>query len=141
MSSIPLVNETTLRVRFAETDAMGIVHHANYLLYFEIGRIEFTRQAGTPYTALEASGYSLAVGEAKIRYIAPAHFDQLIAVRTRVEDIRSRGITFAYEVLDAATRQLLVTGTTKLVCIDHGGEIRRIPQSWFEAMRQHVTGR
>jgi acyl-CoA thioester hydrolase len=129
------VSEASLRVRFAETDAMGIVHHANYLLYFEVGRVELTRQAGVSYADLEAGGHSLAISEIEIRYLASAHFDQIIKVRTQVEDIGSRSIKLAYEIMDEATGQLLVSGTTRQICLDREGVVRRLPQPWFDAIQ------
>ena len=134
----PRIKETTFRVRFAETDQMGVVHHSNYVVYFEAGRIEFTRQAGAPYADLEAQGYSLAVSEVNVRYIAAAHFDQLITVRTWLEEARSRTVAFGYEIVDASSRDLLATGRVKLICIDHAGQVRRIPAGWLETMQPLV---
>lgn len=133
------VSETSLRVRFAETDAMGIVHHASYLLYFEVGRVELTRQAGAGYADLEAGGHSLAISQIEIRYVAPAHFDQMLTVRTQVEDLRSRSITLSYEILDADTGRLLVSGTTRQVCLDQKGVVRRIPQPWLDAVQSFTA--
>lgn len=133
------VSEASLRVRFAETDDMGIVHHASYLLYFEVGRVELTRQAGASYADLEAGGHSLALSEIEIRYAAPAHFDQMLTVRTQVKAIRSRSITLTYEILDADTSQLLVNGTTRQVCLDHKGVVKRIPQPWLDAVQSFAT--
>jgi acyl-CoA thioester hydrolase len=132
-------SEASLRVRFAETDAMGIVHHASYLLYFEVGRVELTRQAGASYGELEAGGHSLAVSGVEVRYMATAHFDQMLTVRTQVKDIRSRSITLTYEILDADTGQLLASGTTRHVCVDHKGVVKRIPQPWLEAVQSFAT--
>ena len=136
----PRIKETTFRVRFAETDQMGVVHHSNYVVYFEVGRIEFTRQAGAPYADLEAQGFSLAVSEVNIRYITAAHFDQVIAVRTWLEDARSRTVAFGYEIVDAVSRELLATGRVKLICIDRKGQVRRIPARWLEVMQPLVMG-
>ena len=131
----PRIKETSFRVRFAETDLMGVAHHSSYVIYFEAGRVDFTRQAGAPYAELEAHGFSLAVSELKLRYLAAARFDQLITVRTWLAELRSRTITFGYEIVDAGTRQVLVTGSARLICIDHDGQVRRIPPDWLEAMR------
>jgi acyl-CoA thioester hydrolase len=131
----PRIKETTFRVRFAETDLMGVVHHSSYVIYFEVGRVDFTRQAGAPYADLEAQGYSLAVSEVNARYIAAARFDQLITVRTWLAEARSRTVAFGYEVVDAESRQLLATGNVKLICIDHAGQVRRIPQRWLDVMQ------
>lgn len=130
------VSEAPIRVRFAETDAMGIVHHASYLIYFEVGRVELARKTGTSYAALEANGYSLAVSEIEIKYLAPARFDQQLMVRTQAKDVGSRGVTFAYEIVDASTDQLLASGTTRHICVDRGGAVTHIPHFWAEAIRK-----
>ena len=133
--------ETTLRVRYAETDAMGIVYHSNYIIWFEVGRGEYMRQQGGDYADLEAQGYYLPVIEVQVRYLAPARYDDLVTVRTWVEEARSRQVTFAYEVVMAEaasaseTGQLLVTGKTKHVCVDEEGMVKRIPQSMREMLK------
>ena len=131
----PHITETSFRVRFAETDLMGVAHHSSYVIYCEVGRVDFTRQAGAPYSELEAQGFSLAVSELNLRYLAVARFDQLITVRTWLAELRSRTVSFGYEIVDAETRQVLVTGGVKLICIDHEGQVRRIPPAWLESMR------
>lgn len=136
----PLLAETTFRVRFAETDQMGIVHHASYLVYFEEGRSELSRQHGMPYSELERMGYSLALSEAYVRYRMPAVYDDLITVRTWVEQLRSRGITFAYEVVRAEDGQVLVTGRTAHICVDRSGQARRLPDAWIAPYRQAMAG-
>lgn len=130
-----LVDEATFYVRFAETDAMGIVHHAAHVVYFEEGRSNLSRVIGAPYAALEDSGFSLAVSVVSARYIAPARYDQRISVLTWVEELRSRGITFGYEIIDAETREILVTGQTRHICIDRENRVRRLPTDWANAMR------
>jgi len=126
--------DVPVRVRFAETDLMGIVHHSNYLVYFELARIEFSRQAGMPYAELEGDGYSLTVAEVNIRYGIPARFDQELFIRITLEAVQSRGIEFSYQVLDAQTQQRLTTGTSKVICIDHSGQVRRLPEAWRETL-------
>ena len=128
--------EATLRVRYAETDAMGIVYHANYIVWFEVGRGEYMRQQGGDYAQLEAQGHYLPVIEVQARYLAPARYGDLITVRTRVEEVRSRQVTFAYEVIMAETGQLLATGQTKHVCVDEQGTIKTIPQGIREMLRR-----
>ncbi|GAB4468833.1 MAG: thioesterase family protein [Anaerolineae bacterium] len=130
------VAEATFRVRFAETDAMGVVHHAAYVVYFEEGRSEYSRQAGAPYADLEAMGFSLAVSEVRARYLAPAVYDQAITVRTWVERIGSRGVTFAYEVVAAGSQQVLVTGQTRHICVDRQGRVSRIPERWLAVLME-----
>jgi len=132
--------EATLRVRYAETDAMGIVYHSNYIVWFEVGRGEYMRQQGGDYAQWEAGGYYLPVIEVQARYLAPARYGDLVKVRTRVEEARSRQVTFAYEVVMAEavstseTGQLLATGRTKHFCVDEEGAIKTIPQEVREML-------
>jgi acyl-CoA thioester hydrolase len=85
-----------------------------------------------PYAELQEMGYFLAVSEVTIRYHAPATYDDLITVRTWLDDRRSRAITFGYEVVDAVSGELLVTATVRLICIDGDGQVRRIPSDWAD---------
>lgn len=128
------VVETTLRVRYAETDAMGVVYHTNYIVWFEVGRGEYMRQQGGNYADLEAQGYYLPVVEVQARYLAPARYGDLVTVRTWVKEARSRQVTFGYEVVMAETGQLLATGWTKHVCVDREGTIRMIPREVREML-------
>lgn len=118
---------------------MGIVHHAAYLVYFEEGRSELSRQRGMPYAELERMGYSLALSEVHVRYGAPAQYDDLLTVRAWVEQFRSRGITFAYEVARASDGQVLVTGQTKHICVDQGGRVKRLPEAWIAPYKQALA--
>lgn len=124
------VAETTFYVRYAETDAMGIVHHSNYLVYFEEGRSAYARQRGNPYSNFEREGHLLVVAEATLRYSQPARYEQRLTVRTWLEAMKSRGLTFAYEIVDADTGAVLVTGQTKHICLDRNGSVTRIPDMW-----------
>lgn len=135
----PLLVETTFRVRFAETDAMGVVHHAAYLVYFEEGRSELSRQHDMPYAELERMGYSLALSDVHIRYYVPAVYDDLITVRTWVSKVRSRAIRFNYEVVRTADGQMLVTGETYNICVDRTGQARRIPEEWIGPYKQALA--
>ena len=124
------IMETTLHVRYAETDSMGIVHHASYIVYFEEGRSNYARQRGSDYASFERSGYFLTVSEVNARYIKPAHYGQQITVRCWIEDMKSRGLTFGYELIDAETREILVEGYSKHICITHEGQVARLPDQW-----------
>ena len=93
--------EIEIRVRYAETDQMGVVYHANYLVWCEMGRTDFIRDLGLSYAAMERSGVSLAVSELSARYHAPARYDDLIRVRTTLVDVRSRMIVFDYRITNA----------------------------------------
>lgn len=128
--SEPFVAETTIYVRYAETDSMRIVHHSNYIVYFEEGRSAYARQRGTPYSELESQGAFLAVTEVHVRYSKPAKYDQRITIRTWLETLKSRGMTFAYEIIDAKTDEKLVTGWSKHICLDADGNVQKIPASW-----------
>ena len=127
------VVETCLRVRYAETDAMGIVYHTNYIVWFEVGRGEFLRQMGGNYREFEAQGLYLPVTEVDARFIAPARYDDVVVVRTSVSEARSRSVTMQYEVLMQDTGQLLVTGHTKHFCTDREGRVRRFPPDLVRA--------
>ena len=124
------IHETTFHVRYAETDRMGIVHHAAYLVWFEEGRSAFIRQRGWSYAAIEESGYYLAAGELQAKYIRPAHYDQQIIVRCWIDHYQSRAVTFACEVLEARHRQALFRASIKLICLNRHGQITRIPAAW-----------
>jgi acyl-CoA thioester hydrolase len=117
--------ETTLRVRFAETDAQAVVYHANYLIYFEIGRAEYLRARGFDYHAMEATGTNFVVAEARATYRAPLRYDDEIVVATRVAEVRHRSFTFDYEVRRGDA--LVATGTTAHVCVDGAGKAIAIP--------------
>ncbi len=124
------VAETTLYVRYAETDAMGIIHHASYIVYFEEGRSNYARQRGSDYASFERGGYYLTVSEINARYIKPARYGQQITIRCWIADMKSRGLTFGYEILDATTHDILVEGFSKHICITHEGQVARLPDQW-----------
>jgi acyl-CoA thioester hydrolase len=141
--------EVRFRVRYAETDQMGVVYHANYLVWCEIGRTELMRTLGFAYADVEASGIRLAVADVAIRYGQAARYDDAIVVRTRVAAAQSRTITFAYEVLREAhggadatpiePPHRLATATTRLIAIDASGAPRRLPADLLEIFRDHAA--
>ena len=124
------IHETTFHVRYAETDRMGVVHHAVYLVWFEEGRSAFIRQRGWSYAAIESSGYYLAAAELKAKYIQPAHYDQQVTVRCWIDDCKSRTVTFACEVIETGRWQILFRASIKLICLNRQGQITRIPAVW-----------
>jgi acyl-CoA thioester hydrolase len=124
-----LVHEVQVRVRYQETDGQRRVHHANYLTWFEIGRTEFLRSRGYTYRAFEEAGLFMVVSDATVKYRAPAEYDDLLTVRTRVEKVGSAHIKHAYEVIRGT--DILATGTTTVVCVDPEGRIRRLPD-WIK---------
>lgn len=121
------VSKSVLRVRYAETDAMGIVHHSRYIPWFEVARSDWMREAGLPYGEFSALGYYLTVVEVGARYVKPAVYDELVTVFCWVGEIKSRGIRMEYEVVNAAGERL-VTGFTRHICITHAGKPVHLPQ-------------
>ena len=126
------VSETAFYVRYAETDRMGVVHHAAYLVWFEEGRSAFIREQGWSYDAIENSGYYLAAAELNAKYIPPANYDQRVTVRCWIDHYKSRTITFACEVVEARHGQILFRASIKLICLNRQGQITRIPAAWLE---------
>jgi len=128
-----------LRVRYAETDQMGVVYHANYLVWCEIGRTDFIRRAGRSYADLERDGVLLAVSDASLRFHASARYDDPIRVFTSLSAVGSRGMSFDYRIERADTGAVLVRAATSLVCISREGRLATLPRdvrSWLEgAMR------
>ena len=134
MSSGPVI-ETQLRVRYAETDAMGIVYHSNYIIWFEVGRGEYFWQQGMNYAQWEQQGVYFPVSEVSARFLAPARYGDLVTVRTWVQEKRSREVTFAYEVLMGDTGQRLATGWTKHLCVNGEGQVVIIPAKLSSLLR------
>jgi acyl-CoA thioester hydrolase len=119
--------DVEFRVRYSESDQMGVVYHANYLVWCEIGRTDYIRRCGMPYSEMERQGVALAVADASIRYHAPARYDDLVRVETTLADVRSRAITFEYLITNATTGDRLVSARTVLVSIDRDGRPVALP--------------
>lgn len=134
------VVETRLRVRYSETDRMGIAYHANHLVWFEVGRSDFCRAAGAPYTDMEHEGYFMVVTEAACRYVKPATYDQEIIVRTRLHEINRRAVRFEYELVSAADSLVLATGHTRHILLDRAGRPTILPAQWGEALKRLQDG-
>ena len=122
-----MISAITVRVNYSETDQMGVVYHANYLVWFDRARTELMRETGLTYKELEQQGVYLAVSEVRIRYRAPARYDDLVQIRCWVRELASRRVTFGYVVERAATSELLATGETSLVSLTHQHTVTRIP--------------
>ena len=135
----PHVSE--LRVRYSETDQMGVVYHAEYLVWCEVGRTDFIRAQGLPYAELERRGTVLAVAEATIRYHAPARYDDLIRIETRLSEVRSRAITFDYLIRNGQTGARLATARTLLVSLDPSGKPAPLPPEVRALMERSVSVR
>ena len=119
------VHEIEIRERYQETDGQRRLHHANYLTYFEMGRTEMLRACGRTYREFEEEGLFMVVADISCKYHAPADYDDLLRLRTRVEKIGAAHIKHAYELIRGTT--ILATGTTTVVCVDQEGKVRRLP--------------
>ncbi len=124
-----------LRARYAESDQMGVVYHANYLVWCEIGRTDFIREFGVSYADLERRGVVLAVSEATLRYHDSARYDDRIRIETRLAEVRSRAITFDYLITNIDTGARLVSARTTLVSLDASGRPSALPAE-FRAQLQ-----
>ncbi len=123
-----------LRVRYAETDQMGVVYHANYLAWCEVGRTELIRRNGRSYAEIEKLGVGLAVSDAALRFHAPARYDDLIRVTTVLTEIRSRSLAFRYVITHVERGTKLVTASTTLIGLDSSGRIARLPRELRAAL-------
>jgi acyl-CoA thioester hydrolase len=123
--------DTTIRVRYAETDQMGVVYYGNYFTWFEVGRAEFCRQLGFDYRRMEIEDDSfIVVAEASCRYRRPARYDDLLTIRTRVTESRKRTLRFSYEILRQDTGEQLATGETTHVICDRLGQPKSLPEKY-----------
>jgi acyl-CoA thioester hydrolase len=126
-----LTGEIQVRVRYAETDRMGLLHHANYLVYFEQARTELLRTRGRSYRDLEDQGYFLVIARAEVKYRSPAHYDDVLTIRTTVTRASPVRLEHRYEVLRDGT--LLAEGSTTLACVDRAGKLQAMPDWLTEA--------
>ncbi|HEY3013444.1 MAG TPA: thioesterase family protein [Gemmatimonadales bacterium] len=133
-TSAPLVTETLVRVNYSETDQMGVVYHARYLVWLDVARCEHLRQSGMTYRELEAAGLRLAVSEVSIRYRRPAYYDDLIRVRCWVRHLASRKVEFGYSVEHAEDGRMLATASTSLLALDAAMVLTRLPDSVRRAL-------
>jgi acyl-CoA thioester hydrolase len=138
VDKIDIVGETTLRVRYAETDKMGVVYHSNYVVWFEVGRVELLRQLGFEYSSMEKEdGCHIPVVDLRVRYKAPALYDEQIVIRTRLANVRPSLLHFTYEVLRSSDRALLATGETMHIVVDNQLQKRPLPEKYMKAFRQN----
>ncbi|MGZ4840086.1 MAG: acyl-CoA thioesterase [Terriglobales bacterium] len=133
-------NETRIRVRYAETDQMGVVYHSNYFIWFEVGRVELLRQLGFTYKEMERQEKCfIAVVDARCRFRAPARYDDEITVRTRLKNVRESLIHFAYEAVRDSDGALLAEGETTHIVTDAELNKRPLPEKYLEVFKQAVT--
>jgi len=129
-----IFNETTFRVRYAETDQMGVVYYANYLIWMELGRVEYCRAAGVRYKDMETDdGVRLAVVEAHCRYMFPARYDEEITVRTWIARANRRMIEFHYELRESQSTRKLATGQTKHIFLGSDMKPVKLPEKYYAA--------
>ncbi len=129
-----IINESRLRVRYQETDQMGVVYHSNFLIWFEVGRVELLRQLGFNYKDMEAvDDCFIAVVDAHCRYRAPARYDDQIVVRTRLLNARSSAVHFGYEVVREPDLTLLAEGETTHIVTDSRMKVRSLPAKYRAA--------
>jgi len=132
----------TLRMRYAETDQMGVVYYANYLIWFEIGRTDFCLQHGFAYRDMEREdGLYIMVAEARCRYKAPARYDDEILIRTRVTGMRKRVLIFGYEIYKQLTDELIAEGETVHVITDRDGRPRTLPDKYRDLLLRNAENR
>jgi acyl-CoA thioester hydrolase len=140
MPAAKKVSETRIRVRYAETDQMGVVYHSNYFIWFEVGRVELMRQLGFTYKEMEREdGCYIAVVDARCRYKAPARYDDEIIIRTHLKNVRESLIHFGYEALRASDNVLLAEGETTHIVINSEMMRRPIPEKYMAVFKDAVV--
>ena len=118
---------TSIRVLYGDVDAMGVVHHANYLRFFEAARTEYLRARGRTYAEVEAAGVMLPVVDVQVRYLSPARYDDLLAVSARITELKRVSVAFTYEVRRMGEDTVLTRGRTILAVCDRTGRLRPMP--------------
>jgi len=135
----PVTSEVEFRVRYAETDQMQVVYHANYLIWCEIGRTDLIRKLGSSYADIEKSGIGLAVVDASLRYHSAARYEDTIRVRTVLREARSRSVTFEYTIENANTGARLVTARTTLASINREGKLVQMPDDLRKSLEAAIA--
>jgi len=133
--TVSSISETSVRVNYSETDQMGVVYHARYLVWLDVARCEHLRLSGMSYRELEQAGLRLAVSELAIRYRQPARYDDLIRIRCWIREVASRRVDFGYAVEHAEDRRLLATASTRLIALDIGMTLARLPERVRQVLR------
>jgi len=135
----PAINETRLRVRYAETDQMGVVYHSNHFIWFEVGRVELLRQLGFSYRDMETEDkLFIAVAEAKCRYRAPVFYDEEVLIRTQLVHVRNSVVRFGYELLRAGDGTLLADGETTHIVTGADMKTTVLPEKYLKVFRATV---
>jgi acyl-CoA thioester hydrolase len=138
--SRPVTSESRLRVRYAETDQMGVVYHSNYFIWFEVGRVDLLRELGFTYREMEREdGCYIAVVDARCRYKAPARYDDEVVVRTHLKNVRESVVHFGYEAVRVSDGTLLAEGETTHIVTDANMKIKPIPAKYLGVFRSAVA--
>jgi acyl-CoA thioester hydrolase len=139
LKTVKPASETRVRVRYVETDQMGVVYHSNYLIWFEVGRVEFIRQLGLNYREMEEEeGCGISVVDVHARYRAPARYDDELVIETRLLGARGAVIKFGYRILRVTDDVLLCEGETVHVCVGKDMKARRLPAKYAERFAAHL---
>jgi len=134
-----MIGETRLRVRYAETDQMGVVYHSNFMIWFEVGRVELLRQLGLTYRDMERNeGCQIAVVDLRCRYKTPALYDDEIVVRTHLRNVRESLIHFGYEILRVSDRAMLAEGETTHIVVNSKFEKIALPEKYRATLQAAV---
>ena len=129
---------TTIDVRFAETDAMGVAHHAAYVIWLETGRVAWLQRAGVPYREIATAGYHFAVTGLHVQYRSSAAFGDTVRLVSRMNKLRSRQIDFGYELYQTGSDALLATATSEHICVDLAGKMTRLPALYLQRIEEGV---
>lgn len=127
-----------MRVRFAETDAQGVVYHTNYIVWFEVGRGEYSRAAGFPYKQIEQEGYGLVVTDLHIKYYSPARYDDEMTIKTWLEQIGRASCVFGYQIYNETSSKLAVEGFTKHAAVTPAGKLVRLSPKLYQTLAAGV---
>ena len=127
-----------LRVRFAETDQMGVAHHSSYVLWMEAARVEWLRERGVSYAQMERSGVSLAVSSVNVQYRAAARFDDEVEIETKLVEGKSRRFRYVYRLTRVRDNTLLATGETTHTPVDRSGRAVRLSKDWLDKLEPHL---
>jgi acyl-CoA thioester hydrolase len=135
----PFVGEARLRVRYAETDQMGVVYHSNYIVWFEVGRVELLRQLGFTYKEMESEDKCrIAVVDVKCRFKSPALYDDEVVIRTHLKNVRESLIHFGYQVVRASDQTLLAEGETTHIVVGDDMQRKALPEKYLGAFKAAV---
>jgi acyl-CoA thioester hydrolase len=135
---VPFCTESPIVVRYAETDKMGVVYHANYLVWMEVGRTDYLARLGFPYSRLENEGVLFPACKAAISLHNSSYYEDRLVVRTTLDMLRSRKVVFSYKVVRG--EELIVDGRTEHICVDGGMKVRKIPPRLYLALQHSLDG-